>query len=701
MSDTLEESRGRWVQRVLGVTVARRGTPPAFGAGTPVRLAPADPHSPIGQAAALAMQPGRPAIGPGLSGGTAPETARSGRPTGPKSSFAGPGGKKIEITVGSDGRVSFATPPPPVRQITLSGGGGKGAALAGAVAALEASGTLKDVTMLNGASVGSMSAALIAAGITSKDFEDISDDPTTGGRISEGRSKAGLLADALVGDRLNGKAVEDIVREGMGESIRKRIDAYVKSGTGKPEDIAAAQAIAEKTLHGGGVTFGDLRTLSKFVPGVKELNISATMMGDDTASPGKIKDGKPQLMMFGADTEPDLDVALAVHASAALPPVFDPVDIRLESLGGVTARFEDGGVLNNAPTASSVGAKRQLDPVPESGDLTFVFDDANAQALLKGEATPDRERMNDMFAKADFSAAQYAEDRALADNPADVVVVPLIFTAPNNKKKDFSSLWGGTLAMNMALADKQGLQQQTALATLRSLDRRKLPETREFESTTQMLDCIPRDDLVSLVNGGFAGAKEELAFRDAVTDAVARLPQIAQDAKAEDLKSGKLRAALDALDALAGADKDRQGFVARELNRGGIDTLLDLARKSGDQGLPVLQAGVAVEESLRANAVARTVLREVVYPKLVRVKPKGVDGTVLVQMDNTLRKALMPEEVNAGARHRHRTFRDADGPAQTAARREVCGRAHAIQDGRLTCRPPRRNACPSSTVRAR
>jgi predicted acylesterase/phospholipase RssA len=85
--------------------------------------------------------------------------------------------------------------------------------------------------------------------------------------------------------------------------------------------------------------------------------------------------GKPQLAMFNDETTPNLDMAVAVNASAALPPVLAPVNIRLPS--GVTVRFEDRGVMNNAPTSDLVGAvygrQREYDERGQSvgGDWPF------------------------------------------------------------------------------------------------------------------------------------------------------------------------------------------------------------------------------------------------------------------------------------------------------------------------------------------
>jgi exoenzyme U len=89
--------------------------------------------------------------------------------------FVGSGGKKITVARGPNGGTLFIAPPPPVREITFSGGGAKGAALPGAVKALQDSGVLKDSKKIAGASVGSMTAALVAAGATADEFKAVAE----------------------------------------------------------------------------------------------------------------------------------------------------------------------------------------------------------------------------------------------------------------------------------------------------------------------------------------------------------------------------------------------------------------------------------------------------------------------------------------------------------------------------------------------
>ena len=162
-----------------------------------------------------------------------------------------------------------------------------------------------------------------------------------------------------------------------------------------------------------------------------------------------------------------------------------------------------------------------------------------------------------------------------------------------------------------------------------------------------MLNCISEADLASLAAQGFPGAQEELDFRRSALDIIATLTKTAKGAEAAALASGPVRDALDVLNGLAKGDEDREGFVARELNRSGaLDPLLTLAKQTGESGIGVFDAGVAVADALAAKAHAQVILREVVYPKMIEVKPKSVAGGVLSNMDAILRAAMMPDDVN-------------------------------------------------------
>ncbi len=563
----------------------------------------------------------------------------------------GADGKTLQVGQAPDGTVTLVAPPPKIETITFSGGGGKGAALPGAVRALERSGVLQDVKTVSGASVGSMTAALVAAGITAEEFEEIGNDPAVAGQIKEGKS----MPEALFDGGLSGEGLEDLVRKELSRSVSKRIVEYVQAqgalGTAPdPHVLDIARKLADGKT---GVTFRDLRDLSKVIPQIKEVAISGSYMSEVNTKTGKPKKGteQSQLVMFDADTQPDLEVALAVHASAALPPVFKPVDVPLSN--GTTARFQDGGVLNNAPTPDSVGAERQLDPMPEGGGMTFVFEDDASRQVIEGKAAPKRSRIADWLTGAENSAAEYGKNRGLADKPQDVVMLPLKFTVPPKGKggkpeeKDFSGFMSGTVNFDMAVEDKLQLQALADETTSEHIKSRREPRAREFASMEQMLMCVPRADLVAMAGDGLAGAQEALDFRDKVSGEVSGLiPLVLEHPDAATAaRNPKVQAVLARLDGLAGKSPERQGVVAREMNRSPrLDGLIQACKSAGSSA--TLKACAAANDALRARAHAKEVLRAVVYPKMVRTDADGVDGNLLKLVDDRLRAAASIDEVN-------------------------------------------------------
>jgi exoenzyme U len=628
-----------WLKKVFGI-----------GLSGPARAKPASPTA----------VPVDPAIAPPSRGGvdTLLGHPLSGAPIkgsgvqGETRTFAGANGRKLGITQGADGRVALAAPPPPVQQITFAGGGGKGAALPGAVRALEASGALKDIKVINGASVGSQSGALLAAGATADEFREIANDKGLAPAIMEGRSLPGIL----LGDGLSGKGLEDLMRSKLDGLVRKRISEYLEAtaksgGQPDPAVLAVLSRLADGTK---GPTFGDLRALSKVIPTIKEMSISATYMADIDPDTGKpMEGGRPQLAMFNADTEPDMEVAVAVHASSALPPIFEPVDIKLSS--GITARFQDGGVLNNVPTTDSIGDARPLDPIPTEGSIAFVFEEGGGakDGPLKGLARPEKSAFADWISKAPNSAGNFETYEHLAEKPEDVVVVPLSFTVTDKKgkkgkTKEFTGLLSGTANFDMAMDDRLKLQELSEAATAAHLEKRQQPQTREYASMDQMLMCISADDLAALVADGLEGAKAAQDFRAQVLATIAQLATrtgaMSGKPETEMLQDPQVHGLIETLDALPAGGTDRLGFIARELNRGQLDRLVEAARGSGGGG--ALAAGALVADSLKAKTHATYILRTLIYPRIIEEDPKGVHGSLLAQIVARLRGATLPEEVN-------------------------------------------------------
>jgi exoenzyme U len=658
VSDSL--SKQEWINRVLGVSVVQTNkAPKKVTFSDKVSVMPPPPTG-------MNLGEGRK-----RSGAVIAPPPKATRPQ----KFTTETGKEITISRDADGAPLFTAPPPPVREISFSGGGGKGAALPGAVKALEDSGALKDVTQVYGASVGSMTAAILAAGITAKEFSDVANADETTARITEGSggTKLGLLMAAAKnkvtsgsGNPLTGDGLESVVRDVLDETLRKRIMEYVQEciGTGKTPDNGVVGIAKRLSGNKAGPTFGEMRQLSKAIPAIKEVVITGTYTTefeeDDKGKLKKVKDGNDQgqLYIFSADTEPDLEVAVAVHASASFPAAFKPVDIKLST--GMTVRFIDGGVMNNTPTSSSIGNERALDPMPDKRGITFVFEDKEgvSKGLLEGKVTPSqgkKARLVDWFVGSSHKGAEYAKDRDMTDRPEEIVEVPLKVRLPPKKpgkKGKKVDMRDGTLEFNLSLEKKIALQEATENATNEQIEREKQPKTRKFASDSQMFVSIGMSDLKALKASGYAGADAAYDFREKVAEMIEKLREAVkkENAKSQSqianvLQDKDATMALDELDKLAGEDVDFQGYVGRELNKGGLDSLLEAARKGGVKS-GAMDATYAVSDTLKARNFASNTLKNVIYPQM---KVQGENGSgieTLLVVEGLLRAAQTPEDVN-------------------------------------------------------
>jgi exoenzyme U len=605
--------------------------------------------------------------------------------------YAGAGGKQLYVARDARGGIVYEAPPPKVGEITFSGGGGKGTALPGAVKALYESGVLKDATKIAGASVGSMTAALVAAGITPDEFRTMADADSTTAAITEGTggSKLGLLARAmknklLTGDMspLTGQGLEDAVRGVLDETLRKRIADHVSEcgQAGKPPAAEVMKVAQRLSSDQAGATFGDYRVLHRHIPAIKEVVMTGTYTteysADEAGKKGKkLKESNDdgQLYVFDADSEPNLEVAVAVHASASFPGAFRPIDIKLAS--GLVVTFIDGGVMNNTPTSSSIGNERELDPLPQQRGVTFVFDDAGGDAanLLKGQVDPAQglmARVADWFVGSKNAGAEYAKNKSAAARPGEIVVVPLVIDYRDPKtgktaKYDMRGTGKGTLNFNPPQEVRDGLRAMTEAETNKQIAADAKPRTRKFRSDAEMFVSIPLDELKALADGGYAGAKAAVVFRGRVAAVVARLQEAAKKAlagggrAADALQTKDVSAALDELDTLAGSEAHYQACVGRELNKKpDLDLLLEAARRShraGGKASATMDAVDAVAEGLRAHTFADNILKQLVYPKMKQERKGGAGILTLFTIEQLLLTAKAPADVNQaielGVRH--------------------------------------------------
>lgn len=181
------------------------------------------------------------------------------------------------------------------------------------------------------------------------------------------------------------------------------------------------------------------------------------------------------------------------------------------------------------------------------------------------------------------------------------------------------------------------------------LKKQQAPQTRTFASDDQMFMSLGRDDLAALVKDGMEGAGAALDFRDKVSTILAELvkksDEMTGDAGAKLAADPTVKTGLADLDKLSAGNVDYQGFVAREINRGKLDRLLEVVRKGGGKS-DVLAASFAVGDAILAHDHAVTVLNQMIYPRMKDDDPDGSAGQVLMMADAILRAAKSPDDVN-------------------------------------------------------
>ncbi|WP_181705331.1 patatin-like phospholipase family protein [Chthonobacter rhizosphaerae] len=567
--------------------------------------------------------------------------------TSPPSATAKPGGA-----------VDLQMTPPEIRELSFAGGGGKGAALAGAIKALEEGKVLNEVKTVYGTSVGSLAAACVAAGMTADRFQKLLDE-------TDMTAVVGLKFGSLTGH--SGVRLEALVAREVKQSVADRIlslEAKVASGGASlsAENAAALKAIKDRLLGPSeGVTFRDLSTLSKFVPGIKELQVTGTMV----EKPGDPK-MKPELFMFNAQTTPDLDVASAVHASAALPPVFKPVTLSIPGTGD--AVFRDGGIRNNLPTSSTVGTKPTVDPLPTEGRIAIDFQNDAMEKVKQGTfKRPENgiaNKVMNLFAGAKENIGQYLKNIRIQKSPDDLFVVQLK-VEKNGKKKDFSGFYGGTVNFNISEKWKATLNDTSYNQMKAFIENRRAPSTVSFASRDQMLNRVDARTLDALAMKGEPGAADAVKFREAVGKQLSSLEatlravtgtpsgKIDWDASSIELRQalkpgGALAKELKALDDLAGGSSERLALIGREAHRAGGLLAEFSARPApvGSEDTRSLARMAETSRDLKAQSLALQMIEDPIARKLLK-QGKGTGGTILEMTVDRLLNATTFTEVKA------------------------------------------------------
>ncbi|HZN92587.1 MAG TPA: patatin-like phospholipase family protein [Myxococcales bacterium] len=199
---------------------------------------------------------------------------------------------------------------PVAAQFVFEGGGGKGKRYGPVMSEMVNNGVVP--ASAAGSSAGAIAAAFVAAGADPAAIERLVTDPKLAKLMD-------VNLDDIHGGLLDGKALYD------------HVDQVLRELTG---------------IKDRPVTFADLK-----IP----LQILSTRMYD-TGDNDPMTTVDSRKFVFSQETTPNTPVALAVRASAAIPGVFDPVQM-VDPMTGREVMLTDGGVIDNLPMGLGHGGK--------------------------------------------------------------------------------------------------------------------------------------------------------------------------------------------------------------------------------------------------------------------------------------------------------------------------------------------------------
>ena len=210
-----------------------------------------------------------------------------------------------------------------ITRLVFSGGGAKGAVYPGAYAALKETGVFDGVKEVAGSSAGAFTAALMAVGMSTKEFQNDLMNMNFGKLLGNPHNGSWITKD--------GHPIYDYLRT----TIKTQVLTFLKKQDLK-ESHPCWQLLDNLENNNHSPTFADLGQLIQSWPDrFKRLTITA------------VKQQGGDLKIFNQDDTPDVEIALACKASGAIPIVFKPVEITID---GNSEKYVDGAMQENIPT---------------------------------------------------------------------------------------------------------------------------------------------------------------------------------------------------------------------------------------------------------------------------------------------------------------------------------------------------------------
>ena len=454
---------------------------------------------------------------------------------------------------GMDGRCRVARRPAPLRTLVLSGGGAKGVAYAGAIAALARRRVLPGIREVWGASAGAAVGALLACGMSANALTALIDRLDLQALLA---GKGDPLDTPVSLHRLpvwlfrlfgSGKPLYELVRHHSRAALLARLDDWLARAASRTAGYCVVSRLRQRVgRQDEPLTFLLLAEASLWVPALKRFACSVSFR----ARRGAL----PQWRILDAVSAPDVEIARAVQASCALPFLFRPVWLDVPTAPG---DYFDGGCTLNTPSPSLLAPADALTAFPDGGELVFLFEPPSKRRWLQAW-------LGKLFdwASGTASATASAWLRAQLARPVtgrQVVQIPLRLP-----QGDYTT---ATTRLTLRQEERGWLRDSARLAVARFWrGYRRTREWRDYDSVFQALLAMRDADFSRLLRHGLAGREHEaLASAAMLRERVAAALREVCQSPAGSMGWHHLEALLVPLD--DGDDADRRRYLFDRLHR--------------------------------------------------------------------------------------------------------------------------------------
>ncbi len=575
-----------------------------------------------------------------------------------------------------DGRVTLCQDLK-LRRLVLSGGGAKGVVYPGAIKALEEQGQLAHIGEVGGASVGAITAAIIAAGMNADGCKTLLDNlnlpllfdrkEKPDSELTKPSDKGPLRSQLSIAGNLGTEApnMKKLINNATREAALGRLKAHGTTG------IAEVEHIRSKLQDGGNLTFGDLRILTDaHVPGIKKLYCTGTALYSGPGVDGKV----PQLAVFSTDNDAfkDMEIAEAAVISSTLPVIFkkrkQAMSHDLADDAQTKTRFIDGGLMLNTPI------HELIDPdAPPAESLIIGLEHPLMTQARDGKDAVRRPLLNKVLdvlgVKTNANNQQFRGSyKFVAD---ELLREPIAMQTVEAKLKgvagkvDYSGS-KGTLALAMSKEEKDGLQADLCANVTQHLAGRS--GDRTFPSIDHLAFALKEDELQVLQahSGGMPSIQSMLhqvqALKDSLREFQATIHQWPDDKTRESMVND-IRTWMGQIDSTVGANELRRDAFAETLACNGDPTvrrMFDLLRDAAPAAPDAtdLHATCLHKDEARAcHRISQRIRWSFLYPVRERMLHIGLNAKVLDQANEDLSKAQTRTDINSALRRLEENYK--------------------------------------------